>query len=358
MKKQVISALFLMLALAVMAQSPKQTFNRKVVVEQFTTAMCGYCPAGADRISSVIGGSSNYIWIKHHAGFYTDDLTNGIHEALLVFYGGNTSAPAVMLDRTRFDQSRPGPVVSIPNVSDFRTLVSEAKSVETYCKLYTPTIKFNPATRELKGNVSGRFGDVVYDENTRLVVFLVEDSIFMEQHDYYNGVSSNSYAVPYWHMGTVRDTITPLWGESLDVNAADNHSFSYDFSYTIPDDYVVKNCKVVAFVCHHNPNNINDRKIMNGSISDFCDQTLGIGETAFDMSLRLFPNPATDRVVLECDGEISQVSVFNALGQMVLQNGAIHGNHAELNVEGFVPGLYLVRIATAQGVATRQLVVK
>lgn len=356
MKKHILITVFVLLAFAATAQDSKQTFTRKVVIEQFTTAQCGWCPSGADRITSATNNSSNIVWIKYHAGFGTDDLTNDIAETMTLFYGGSTFAPAMMVDRTRFNESDAGPVGSVGNVSDIRTTIAKAKEVPTYCKVYTPEVGYDPVTRQLTGTVSGRFGDQVYDENTRLVIYLVEDSIFMQQHDYNYGNPANSYAVDYWHMATVRDTITPLWGEALAVDEASNMAFSHSFSYTLPEEYVYKNCRVVAIVYNYDATDINNCAVMNAAQSDFLDQHLGI-ETAQGGQMRLYPNPAAESVMVEADAAIERISVCNALGQVCLSIEGCRAQQQLLSTSSLANGAYIVRIQTSKGFSARQLVV-
>lgn len=356
MKKQILTLALAVLALAATAQQSKQTFTRKVVIEQFTTANCGWCPYGAERITQATNSSTNIVWIKFHAGFGTDALTNDIAETMTMFYGGSTYAPAMMVDRTHFDATEPGPVMSVGNVSEIRGVLSKAKAVPTYCKVLTPEVSYNADTRHLSGTVSGRFGDQVYNENTRLVVYLIEDSIFMEQHDYQNGSQSNSYAVDYWHMGTVRDTITSLWGEPLTVDESNNKSFSYTIDYTLPEGCEYRNCRVAAIVYNYDPTDINNCEVMNAAESDYLDNFLGIGEMAENCQMRLFPNPANSNVVIEADAPIQHISIYNALGQVCLSSSA-QGQQTRLNISSLAKGAYIVRIQTAKGVATRQLVV-
>ena len=177
--------LFILIALTIVAtafaQDDKQTFTRKILIEQFTGADCGWCPSGADRIATAITGNSNVLWIKYHAGYGTDFLTNDIATAMTRFYGGNTFAPAVMFDRTHFSAANPAPVMSIGQVSEIRQYLAQAKAVATTCKVYTPEVSYNPATRHLSGTVSGRFGDNSFDDSTRLIVFVIEDSLIGRQ---------------------------------------------------------------------------------------------------------------------------------------------------------------------------------
>ena len=258
MKKQISFLLTLLSVAVVFAQDDPQAFTRKILIEQFTTAQCGYCPAGAERLATATDGQTNVVWLRYHAGFGTDALTNDIAETMTCFYGGSTFAPAMMVDRTHFDVSRPGPVMSVGSVSDIRRYLSDAKSVKTYCKVQTPEVKYNPDTRALECTVNVRFSDEVYGPDTRLQVLLIEDSIFMRQADNYAQA-----IVDYWHYGVVRDALTPLWGVPLTVV---DGSFAQTFSYTLPADYVYQNCKVAVIVYNYDADNINNRQVLNSAI--------------------------------------------------------------------------------------------
>jgi len=352
MKKQLFAIALLFVSLNVMAQDAKQTFTRKVVLEQFTTGACQYCPAGAEHISNAVGGMNNIIWIKHHAGFGTDDLTNDAATAYLAFFGGSTFAPALMVDRTRFDNSEAGPVVSVGLATEIRALVGQARSVETTCKVYTPEVAYNADTRHVSGTVSGRFGDESFNENTRISVYVVEDSIYMYQADAYNG---SRYI---YHMDAVRAVITDIWGDSLTVEG-DNHNFSYSIDYTLPEDFVYKNCRIVALVHNYDASSINNRKVLNAAESDHLDQLLGIGEVEAGCQLNVYPNPAAEHLFVQSDQPICQVSVLNTLGQTLLQQQfSAAAPTVSLSLDGLTSGIYLVRVQTAAGIATRQLIVK
>jgi len=351
MKKQLLALILLFATFVVMAQDGKQTFTRKVLLEQFTTGACQYCPAGADRITSAVGGMNNIIWIKHHAGFGTDDLTNEAASAYTAFYGGSTYAPALMLDRTRFDTGEPGPVTGVGQASEIRALVGQARAVETTCKVYTPEVAYNAQTRHLSGTVSGRFGDDSFGESTRISVYVVEDSIYMYQADAYNG---SGYI---YHMSAVRAAITGIWGDPLTVEGS-NNGFTYTIDYTLPEGYVYKNCRIVAMVHNYDAGNINNCKVLNAAESDYLDQLLDIGEVNAGCQLRLYPNPASHQVFVQSDQPILQVSVVNTLGQTLIRQQADNATSLCLNLTDLTPGLYLVQIQTPTSLSTRQLVVK
>ena len=356
MKKTLFTMALLLAALTLQAQDEKQTFTRKILLEQFTTVNCGYCPPGADRITSAIGTVSNIIWIKHHAGFGTDFLTNDVHEELIALYADRTYAPAMSVDRTRFDESKPGPVCSVGNVSDIRSLFALAKQVATSCKVIAPEIIYNPTTRKVTGQVRVRFGDEVWDDNTRITVFLIEDSIVGEQHDYTDHGNWTNYV----HMGTVRAALTAIWGDNLEVDAQERTAV-HQIDYTLPTTYEYSHCKLVAFVTNHDASDINNRKVLNAAESAFLDEvqqsTEGIGEMTGTACLRLFPNPASGQVVLESDGAMLSVQIYNALGQQVYQSRPEGAMQTAVNTSLLPQGVYVVRIRTIQGVAERRLAV-
>ena len=74
-------------------------------------------------------------------------------------------------------------------------------------------------------------------------------------------------------------------------------------------------------------------------------------------SLKLFPNPARERISVECGTEMRRVTLCNALGQQVLRVSP-NAPQAELQVAGLPRGLYLLKVETAVGSAVRKVVVE
>ena len=356
MKKKLLFSILMFAAVLVSAQeSSKQTYTRNLLLEQFTTVNCGYCPAGAERIAEAISNATslNVIWIKHHAGFGTDFLTNNIHTSLLPFYGESTFAPAMMLDRTRFDDEFEGPVCSVGLTGSIRLMFNKAKRVTTYCQVNPVEASLKQPSNKVEGVVSGCFGeDDRWDEKTRIVVYLIEDSIVGEQHDY----SSHGNWTNYLHMGTVRDVLTELWGNELEVDPT-NRTFSCSFSKALPNGCNYRHCWLVAFVYQYDASDINNCPVLNANKSDYLTETVGIAEIDGGCSLRLYPNPAVERVVIESDEAIDEVWITDVFGRKVFSaEGTEQGaSQLTLNTNNFPTGIYLVSIRTASGTSTRKL---
>jgi len=84
--------------------------------------------------------------------------------------------------------------------------------------------------------------------------------------------------------------------------------------------------------------------------------TLGIAENTADLGITLFPNPTTGKVfVSTSNNEAVAVTVYNAQGAVVADFGKVqNGEVIELtNVEA---GIYVIRVATAQGTAVSRIV--
>ena len=76
--------------------------------------------------------------------------------------------------------------------------------------------------------------------------------------------------------------------------------------------------------------------------SDGCLDVPEIGSVK--QTIGCYPNPAKDFVRIE-GTEVAEVQVYNALGQMVK---TVKGSN-EINVNGLPEGVYLLRIADAEG---------
>jgi len=74
-------------------------------------------------------------------------------------------------------------------------------------------------------------------------------------------------------------------------------------------------------------------------------------------SFNLYPNPANDHVYITTSGDLKRVTVYNALGQLVMDE-ITTGKQYELSTTSYTIGVYLVRVETAQGVTTRTLTVQ
>jgi hypothetical protein len=93
--------------------------------------------------------------------------------------------------------------------------------------------------------------------------------------------------------------------------------------------------------------------------NEACDIWTGIGDGNMNdaSSFSLYPNPADDHVFITTSGELKRVTVYNALGQLVVDE-ITTGKQYELETASYTIGVYMVRVETAAGVTTRTLTVQ
>ena len=72
------------------------------------------------------------------------------------------------------------------------------------------------------------------------------------------------------------------------------------------------------------------------------------------LNLNVYPNPTEDKVVIEAQSRIQQVTLMGIKGEMV-EDRKTNSNKVELNLEGYSKGIYVVRVATEEGVAMRRI---
>ncbi len=74
-------------------------------------------------------------------------------------------------------------------------------------------------------------------------------------------------------------------------------------------------------------------------------------------SFSLYPNPADDHVFITTSGDLKRVTVYNALGQLVVDE-IVTGKQYELKTTSYTIGVYMIRVETASGVNTRTLTIQ
>jgi hypothetical protein len=73
-------------------------------------------------------------------------------------------------------------------------------------------------------------------------------------------------------------------------------------------------------------------------------------------SITIFPNPATSQLNIQSEVEIEEITLLNAVGQVVFSK-QINDKQAILNTSGFNSGIYFVKLKTGKGVFNKKIVI-
>ena len=79
---------------------------------------------------------------------------------------------------------------------------------------------------------------------------------------------------------------------------------------------------------------------------------LSLPKTAFDQSIYLFPNPATNSITVNSSQEIISLTIVDQLGKVVLTKNKT----ANLDVSGLQSGIYFIKIVTDGGFGVKKFV--
>lgn len=326
--------------------------QRTVLFEQFTTAKCPNCPPAHTYLDGIIEPrEENIVWMAHHAGYYTDNLTIPENNEMLVFYNSNgTYAPAAMVDRTYFPESgNPGPVMNAYVEASF---LDNQISVPSFVTVNISNIAYDTVSRQLSVTVSGEIIDEQFASfnSPRVSLYIKEDGIKMSQ----SGGSSN-----YIHNNAMRDAVSDVWGDADVITSTTvGSTFSKTYNYTIPGVWKPRNLELVAFVTEYNTN-VNQRSVLNATEVRLADSVqvnqIGIVE-ASDVELVVYPNPATDYAMVSSNAVITEVAIINTLGQTIATIPA-NAENVQINTQDLAKGIYMISITTAEGKAVKKLTV-
>ncbi len=152
----------------------------------------------------------------------------------------------------------------------------------------------------------------------------------------------------YWiKLELYNDTIATL---SIYQDAAFSNQLATE-TFMIPDLEDMNHLYIA------NSNGATSGSIQNGLLDDYVIDNCSIGGVQENdaNNVLLYPNPATDKVYIESDLLIEDVTIIDFLGRIVEIDRT---GLAEINVSSLTPGAYVVLITTENGLVSRIPLIK
>lgn len=352
--------------------------EKNVLMEEFTTCQCGWCPAGHFIASQIENQYPYFIPVNIHAGFGTDAMT--ITDASTLAAAFANGAPTANVDRVFW----PGEEKVAISRGDW-----ENRTVERHAKVTPATVAatstYDDVTRNLSVDVTAKFFGVI-NGNFRVNCYLIEDSVAgtgsgYNQSNYLSGTngfqSYPAYSLPnpivgYFHRHVQRRAFGGAWGSAAVIPAttADGGEYTKNYTFTIPAGVNTQRCKLVAFVHEYNSTaNSGKNEVfnvvelpLNGSATQSSTPSVyvsGVADLQSSLSsVALYPNPASDLMNIEFNlSSDSYVGfeIYNMLGQSVYTvpqtNLAKGGFRVPVNTSTFENGVYFVVVKDGNKVA-------
>jgi len=254
------------------------TFEKTVLLEEFTGTWCGWCPDGFVVLENLLETRDDLIGVCLHSGdIMATAETAEVANTFETFYPGASvdrymlSSDGVILDRGNWES---GVIqrssMAVPVDVDF-------------------ALSYNSVTQEIVIDASAQFSQEM-TEDFRFNCYVVEDNIDEDgaAYDQQNYFSQNdNYPVhPYYnepevmtdfvHNHVVREMLGGAWGAegSIPETVTAGETYTHQFTYSIPEDFNAEHISIVVVVQEYNPD-YNKREIHNAK-----EHKLNVGSIA------------------------------------------------------------------------------
>ncbi len=232
------------------------TFTKKVLIEEFTGAWCGYCVDGAYIVEQIETANPNKaIGVSIHQG---DGMQISLYNTLDGIFN-NTGFPSGMVDRVPYNGS------TCINRGYWTSRATAELAKTAQCGLAMKT-EYNAAGDSVVAEIHAGFKSALTG-NYKLVAYVVEDSVTgtgsqYDQVNYYSANNPNGpagstthpyYNLPYHitgykHMHVVRKSLPSDLGDAVDAASLVSGG-SFVKTYKCPVGTMKKaNLSIVAFV--------------------------------------------------------------------------------------------------------------
>ncbi|MFK7980294.1 MAG: Omp28-related outer membrane protein [Saprospiraceae bacterium] len=222
---------------------------KKALMEEFTGVRCVNCPQAKleiDNLQSEALFGEDFIAISYHAGFFSrpyndskSDYRTDDGDAILEFLDQPIGFPSGVINRKQFSGEDDLQIEAFATWGGFvgqelETAAILALDLETTYNASNRILNVSVGITPLE-NISDALNlSILITENDIIDVQLTPDGII------------DDYAQSHLFRGMITNTFGNPINEALIANQA----ISSIFSFTLPDEWVAENCKIIAFVHH------------------------------------------------------------------------------------------------------------
>lgn len=320
----------------------RDAFLRIPLIEEFTSQRCTNCPFMAYYLDIALEEFRKpYIYISRHSGFLSDFFTVPEDDELTYLFNGYTFNPAVMYDRTVFDEGKSSPVVAARESSSapYSEAIDKAASTPALARILVDS---DIAGGKASCRVYGRIADDIPADGLFLCAYLIENGIPAEGMYFQQGLEDAPDDAPddlldrFRHNGIIRASFhKTLLGDPL-LTDPDSREFDVIMPEAdIHDDWKMENCEVVAFICRVDKDNIRENYILNAGGSRW-NEAVAVEQISADSTQPQISVTPDRRIVAH---GCRYMELFTLSGMKVDSSASVQ------------PGIYIVRTISPSGTA-------
>jgi hypothetical protein len=347
--------------------------EKRVLVEEFTGAWCGWCTDGAVEMEKLLRAWPLAIPLAIHAGGTDGMIIPEGAELAIVF---NPSYPTAMVDRMHFSGEAGVPISRTRDAWITRT--GEQFSAYTPLSVSVTGI-CDPEAFGGYLDVTVDFSDYAPPADYRMHCWLVMETVTgsgsgWDQTNYFSGNASYPdhpfYSLPdpvtgYEHQHVPIQVLTGAWGVAGDIPDVPQAMETYSRRFHFIETGITEASRLyaVAFVTRHGED-VLERPVLNATSAEV--RVAGVEQASpshFSLNA-VFPQPATEsaQALLTLPKvESVHAAIYDLLGRqrLLLRDGALEsGSHAlAFSTTTLENGVYLLRVQAGSKAVTTPLLV-
>ncbi|KGO91291.1 Omp28-related outer membrane protein [Flavobacterium subsaxonicum] len=237
-------------------------FVKRVLVEDYTGTWCGYCPRVAYAIEQLHLQTENFVPVAIHRpssnvssinydpyNYDTSELEN------IIDIPGYPKGMLNRMTQWKFPE---------PNNVDKAVALTQGENPKLGLAL-TPVVSGGTINLSVNVNFSKDFTGL------KLVVYVLENGLIYEQHNYTTYYGGVDVIEDYEHNHVLRAVLTPLLGEAISgTETVINNTFTKSFNVSVPENVInYSKLEFVAFVVDADGKALNVRKAAAGDVQEF-----------------------------------------------------------------------------------------
>jgi hypothetical protein len=329
--------------------------NRNVLLELFTGVRCGYAYQALDTLNQLKAmHGDNFFPVAIHAGnlaapfpgevdyrtTYGDSIFNMAFADAIGYpyplgtinrhiFADNNSLRMARIHFSRYSDSILNSYQAAANIGIGLSLDTANNVLHIQCEVY--------------------YTNNTIDSINKLHIVLLQHNVKSLQREY-KGVTVEPVEFVQSYM--LRQSITGLDGIPIYHTSLAAHKLKVDtvISYTIPTQIdnlpvVTDDLQVIAFIT-----DVNNKEVVNvngASVSKFAS----INKYDLDLNVEVFPNPSSDQLTINTYSKKTNLQIINQLGEL-LYNNTNATESVSINISGFSPGIYFIKVMADENFKT------
>lgn len=356
----------IIIAILCISNSTSTAATKRVLLEEFSTAPCGFCPEGAIIAENLIHYYYQLLTFTHHAGFGTDSMT--IKESQTLAAKFTNFAPAGVIDRNYHNI----PVYTYPQYlaisrQKWDSIIAIHLNDPAEADIVITKRSFDKNTRNLTLDFTLSFLNDLETGDYRLNIAIIEDSVSgigngWDQKNYFNNdpkypelYHKGDSIVGYIHRHVVRKMPLGAWGSADKIPSTPTKGTQISFTDfkidNLPANWKSKDCSVIIFLSKYN-DDIQKMKVLNSVQTQFPGDNISVDdkEETFG-NLSVYPNPVSDLGFIHLDFQnptFALLELYSSLGNKVrdISKGIYNSQNVYFYASDLPKGAYFIKVQT------------